>query len=126
MVKENGLVAGVAYVYRAHPALAEMKRAVDSGRFGKPVQIVSVTGQHFPTYRPAYREIYYTDRATGGAAVQDAMTHMINYGECLAGLVERLASDFAHQVLEDVEVEDTVHVLTRQGSVLGSYSLNQY
>ena len=32
----------------------------------------------------------------------------------------------AHRVLEGVTVENTVHVLTRHGNVLGSYSLNQY
>src|SRR5581483_5050122 len=35
-------------------------------------------------------------------------------------------ADAAHQVLDGVEVEDTVHLLTRQGDALGSYSLNQY
>jgi predicted dehydrogenase len=35
-------------------------------------------------------------------------------------------ADVEHLVLEGVEVEDTVHVLTRHGNVLGSYSLNQY
>src|SRR4051794_24893596 len=65
------VVAGVAYVYRAHPALAAMRDAIRSGRFGEPVQVVATCGQHFPLYRPAYRSIYYNDRATGGGAVQD-------------------------------------------------------
>lgn len=89
-------------------------------------QIVAQCGQHFPTYRPAYRDIYYKDRKTGGGAVQDAMTHVLNTGEWMVGPIDRLIADAAHQVLEGVEVEDTVHVLTRQGNVLGSYSLNQY
>jgi predicted dehydrogenase len=120
------LVIGVAYVYRAHPALQAMRRALADGQFGQPVEIVAMCGQHFPTYRPAYREIYYTDQATGGGAIQDALTHVINAGEYLVGPVDRVVADAAHQVLEGVAVEDTVHVLTRHGSVLGCYSLNQH
>jgi predicted dehydrogenase len=126
VVRDRGLVVSVAYVLRCLPALAAMRDALLSGRFGKPVEIVAVCGQHFPTYRPAYREIYYTHHATGGGAIQDALTHMLNAGEWLVGPIDRLVADAAHQVLADVTVEDTVHVLTRQGGVLGSYSLNQH
>ncbi len=125
-IDEQNLVAAVAYVYRANPALAAMKQALDSGRFGAPVQIVAVSGQHFPTFRPAYRDTYYRDHATGGGAIQDAITHVLNAGEWLVGPIDRLLADAKHQILADVEVEDTVHVVTRQGNVLGSYSLNQH
>ncbi|MFG0295415.1 MAG: Gfo/Idh/MocA family protein [Maioricimonas sp. JB045] len=118
--------ASVAYVYRAHPGVIAMKQAIDSGRFGRPVQITSVSGQHFPLYRPAYREIYYTRRETGGGAIQDALTHVMNAAEWFVGPVTRLAADAEHCVLEGVEVEDTVNVVTRHGSVLGSFSLNQH
>ncbi len=83
--KSHGVVAAVAYVNRAHPALAAMKRAIDAGRFGRPLQLVAVCGQNFPTYRPAYREIYYRDHATGGGAIQDALTHVVNAGQWLSG-----------------------------------------
>jgi predicted dehydrogenase len=126
LVREKDLIAGVAYVYRSHPVLSDMRKAIWSGIFGPPVQIVVVAGQHFPTYRPAYREIYYRDRATGGGAIQDALTHLVDAGEWLVGPVTRLVADAAHQVLPGVEVEDTAHVLTRHGNVLGSYSLNQH
>jgi len=126
LVREKNFVAGIAYVYRSHPVLTDMRKAIESGKFGPPVQIVVVGGQHFPTYRPAYRQIYYRDRATGGGAIQDALTHLINAGEWLVGPVTRLVADAAHQVLPGVEVEDTVHILTRHGNVLGNYSLNQH
>ena len=126
MVSQRGLVVGVAYVLRCYPALAAMREAVLSGRFGKPVEIVAVCGQNFPTYRPAYRDTYYVDHATGGGAIQDALTHVLNAGEWLVGPIERLVADAAHRVLSGVTVEDTVHVLTRHGDVLGSYSLNQH
>ena len=131
IVKERGLTAVVAYVYRSHPLLAAMRQALHSDRFGRPVQIVYVGGQHFPYFRPGYRETYYTDRATGGGAVQDALTHVINAAEWLVGPVASVAADAAHQVLDGVSVEDTVHVIARHDAasgapVLGSYSLNQH
>ncbi len=116
----------VAYVYRAHPMLAAMRNSILEGRFGKPLQLVAFCGQNFPFNRPAYREIYYKDRATGGGAVQDALTHILNASEWLLGPITNLAADSAHKLLEGVEVEDTVHVVARHQSVLASYSLNQY
>ena len=73
-----------------------------------------------PTYRPAYREIYYKDRTTGGGAIQDALTHVLNASEWLVGPIRRIAVDAAHQVLEGTTVEDTVHVMARHGGVLGA------
>ena len=125
-VRERGLVVGVAYVYRCFPVLVAMRDALLGGRFGRPVEIVAVSGQHFPTYRPAYRDTYYADSATGGGAIQDALTHVLNAGEWLVGPIERLVADAAHQVIEGVAVEDTVHVLARHNKVMGSYSLNQH
>jgi predicted dehydrogenase len=125
-IGQKGLLAAVAYVWRANPVLREMKEALDSGRFGRPLHLTAHCGQHFPTYRPAYREIYYKDRALGGGAIQDCMTHLLNAGQWLAGPIDRLMADAAHLALEGVEVEDTVNVLTRQGGVLGCYSLNQH
>jgi predicted dehydrogenase len=120
------LIAGVAYVYRAHPALTAMREALRSGRFGAPVQLTATCGQNFPHYRPAYRDTYYRDHAMGGGAVQDALTHIINAAEWLVGPVNRLVADVDHQLLTGVTVEDTVHVLTRHQKVMGSFTLNQH
>jgi predicted dehydrogenase len=125
-VVDGRLVSAVAYVYRAHPALAAMRASIHRGDFGAPVQIVAVAGQNFPFYRPAYRETYYHDRKTGGGAVQDALTHIINAGEWLVGPTNSLVADLGHLLLEGVSVEDTVHVLTRHGKVMGCFSLNQH
>jgi predicted dehydrogenase len=116
----------VAYVYRCHPALTAMRAAIHSGRFGQPLQVVSVSGQNFPFYRPAYRETYYARHESGGGAVQDALTHMVNAVEWLVGPVTRLVADAAHLAVPGVTVEDSVHVLTRHGDLPGCFSLNQH
>lgn len=125
-VDERSVGVAVAFVLRNHPALSAMRDSLRSGRWGSPVQIVAHAGQHFPTHRPAYRQTYYVDRATGGGAIQDALTHVINAAEWFVGPVTQVAADAAHQVLEGVTVEDTTHVLARHGDILASYSLNQH
>ena len=125
-VREKQLTAAVGYVSRLNPLVATLREAIHSGEYGKPVQLILVSGQHFPFYRPAYRDIYYNDRATGGGAIQDALTHAINTGQWLCGDIQSLVADADHQVLEGVDVEDTVHVIARHGETMASYSLNQH
>lgn len=118
----------IAYVYRSHPAVNAVKRLIDGGELGNVLQITVVCGQHFPTYRPAYREIYYNDRRTGGGAIQDAMTHMANAAHYLVGRFDWIFADYAHQALPGVTVEDTVHYTARAGGgkVMCSLALNQF
>jgi predicted dehydrogenase len=125
-VRDHRVTAAVAYVYRAAPPLTAMREAIQQGRFGRPLQVVATSGQNFPTYRPAYADTYYARRESGGGAVQDALTHVLNAGEWLVGPVTRVLADAAHLALPGVSVEDTVHVLARHGDVLGCYSLNQH
>jgi len=125
-VARQGLIAAVAYVYRAHPALAAMKAAIDTGRFGRPLQLVAVSGQEFAKFRPAYRDTYFRDRATGGGAIQDALTHLLNAGEWLLGPIDRLVADADHMNLRGVLVEDTVHLLARHDEAMATYALNQH
>ena len=116
----------VAYVYHLMPWVAAAREFLLTGELGK-VRHASVTaGQHFPTYRPAYREIYYARHDLGGGAVQDALTHLANAVEWLIGPCTRLFGDAAHQALEGVTVEDTVNVSARHGDVLVSYATNQF
>lgn len=126
IVSEKSIAVAVGYTHRAHPANRGLKEEIDSGRLGKPLQITVSCGQHFPTHRPAYREIYFTRHETGGGAIQDAITHMYNLGEWLVGPINQLVTDAAHLHLSDVTVEDTVHTMARHDEVLGSYSLNLY
>ena len=128
LIKEKRVKSAVAFTYRSHPALRSMKEAIDSGRFDEPVQVIATWGQYFPKYRPAYREIYYTSRKTGGGAILDLLPHAINAGEFLAGPISRIMADCGHQVLEGVTVEDTIHLIARQNGnkVMGCYSINQY
>lgn len=116
----------VAYVYHNMPWVAGARAYLQSRPLGRVLQASVVSGQHFPTFRPAYREIYYTRHETGGGAIQDALTHIVNATEWIVGPCTRLYCDAAHQMLEGVTVEDTVNVSARHGDVLASFSMNQF
>ncbi|HEY5315393.1 MAG TPA: Gfo/Idh/MocA family oxidoreductase [Pirellulales bacterium] len=109
----TGKIVRVAYTFRMHPAVRAVADLVRQGELGRVLQVTVVGGQHFPTYRPAYREIYYAQRATGGGAVQDAVTHALDLIQHLAGRFDWIFCDYGHQALEGVTVEDTVHVVGR-------------
>ena len=126
VIRRNNIVAAMAYVHRAHPMLTAFRETLHSGRFGEPLQFTVAAGHHFPTARPAYRTVYYASHQKGGGAVQDALSHLLDIGLWLVGPVTRLACDVAHQHLDGVTVEDTVHLICRHGNVMGSYTLNQY
>lgn len=125
-IEESGRFAAVAYVYHCFPWVAAAREFMRSGEFGRPLHASVVAGQHFPTFRPAYREIYYTRHETGGGAIQDALTHLVNAMEWMIGPMTRVFCDASHQRLEGVSVEDTVNVTARHGSVLASYAMTQF
>ncbi len=125
-LEASGRFLGVAYVYHLMPWIREARRFVAGGGVGSILQVTVVAGQHFPTFRPAYREIYYARHDHGGGAIQDALTHLVNAVEWLTEPCTRVYCDAAHQCLEGVTVEDTVHVSARHGGILASYALNQF
>jgi predicted dehydrogenase len=86
----------------------------------------ATSGQPFHLLRPAYAQIYYRSRATGGGGIQDALTHVANWIESVLGPTESLLCDCAHLALAGVDVEDTVHVSARNGGALVNYTLNQF
>lgn len=125
-IAQSGRFVAVAYVYHCFPWIAAAREFLCTGTLGKPLHASVVAGQHFPTFRPAYRDIYYTRHETGGGGIQDALTHLVNAMEWMIGPMTRLFCDASHQQLEGVTVEDTVNVAARHGSVLASYAMTQF
>ncbi len=125
-VAEGGIRVAVAFVYRALPALQKMRAALRSGRFGQIHQIQVQTGQNFPFYRPAYREIYYAHPEQGGGLIQDMLPHSLNTVEWIAGPTTKVVADADHKVLEGVSVEDTLHLIARHGEIMSSFTVNQH
>lgn len=116
----------VAFVYHFQPAIKAVREELRKGAFGKPLHTATVVGQHFPTFRPAYRQIYYTRHETGGGCIQDMFPHLVNAIEWLVGPTTRMYCEAGHQALEGVTVEDTVSAAARNGDILTTYTLNQF
>jgi predicted dehydrogenase len=121
-------VVQVGYVLRFNPATQHVRQLLNEGVIGSLHQVTIVAGQNFPSLRPAYRQTYYQSHATGGGAVQDAATHLFDMVQYLAGPLDWIFCDYAHQEVADVEVEDTVHLIGRANGerVLVSIALNQF
>uniref|UniRef100_UPI00404B1133 Gfo/Idh/MocA family protein n=1 Tax=Cephaloticoccus sp. TaxID=1985742 RepID=UPI00404B1133 len=103
----------VGFVFRCHPILLALRRELQNGRIGRPLQIVSQRGGHLPSRRPDYISNYYRDRSTGGGVVQDILSHVLNATEWLVGPVDQVMASAAHLQLPGVEVDDTVSVIAR-------------
>lgn len=125
-IAASGKFVRVGYTWHFHPGVKAARECLRRGELGRPLQVVVAAGQHFPTFRPAYREIYYTRHESGGGAIQDSLTHNVNTVEWLIGPTTRVFCEAAHQALEGVTVEDTVCAVARNGEVLVSYSHNQF
>ena len=124
----SGRQVAVAYVLHVYPFLLAAREFLARGDFGPVLQATANCGQPFHVFRPAYAQTYYRDHATGGGAIQDALTHVANWIESVLGPTESVLCDCAHLSLPDVNVEDTVHVSARHGGgrVLVNYTLNQF
>lgn len=116
----------VAYVYHLMPWIIGARDFLQTGEIGQALHATITAGQHFPTFRPAYRDIYYARHEHGGGAIQDALTHVVNAVEWLIGPCRRVFCDASHQALDGVTVEDTVNINARHGDTLVSYGLNQF
>lgn len=125
-ISQSGKHVAVAYVYHVMPWVIAARAHVRGGSLGGVLHVSVVAGQHFPTFRPAYRDIYYARHDLGGGAVQDALTHLVNAVEWIAGPCTRVFCDAGHLALPGVTVEDTVNVSARHGSVMASYAMTQF
>lgn len=124
--ERSGRQVAVAYVLHVYTLLAEAREFLRRDEFGPVRQATVVSGQCFPFFRPVYAQTYYRDRRTGGGAIQDALTHSVNWMESVLGPADSVLCDCAHLVLPNVEVEDTVHVSSRHGAALATFALNQF
>jgi len=126
--EQSDRVTAVAYVWRANSAIQAIKQIVDSGILGEIRQVTAFWGQEFSRYRPAYHKVYYKDHKTGGGALQDAVTHNINFIEWFMGPCKAVFCAADHLVLPNVKVEDTVSLTFtfKNSPAIGTLALNQF
>jgi predicted dehydrogenase len=124
LIQQNKIVAAVGYTHRAHPAISGLKKKLDSGAFGKALELRVDVGQHLATLRPAYADVYFADPKMGGGAIQDMITHLYSVGDWLLGPINRIVTHARHLALPRVEVEDTVHSLADHNGIMAIYAQN--
>ena len=126
--QKKAKTVGVAYIYRSMPAMDLLRQRIVSGEIGDVKSLTFVLGADFSYFRPDYKNIYYADHETGGGALHDAVSHMINYIQWCMGPIESIYCLARHLVLPGVDVEDTVGsvISFSESDAIGTLSLNQF
>ncbi|MDA7921332.1 Gfo/Idh/MocA family oxidoreductase [Verrucomicrobiales bacterium] len=124
LVKEESVVVAVGYTHRAHSAMIGLKEKLDSGKFGRPLELRVDIGQPLAVIRPAYADVYFADPKMGGGSIQDMITHFYSIGDWLLGPMNKIVTHAKHMALPRVTVEDTVHSLADHGGVMATYAQN--
>lgn len=117
--EKHGTVLGGIFNYRYDEAIADIKMAVEKGRFKKIVH----AAVHVPWWRP---DEYYNDnwhgtwKLDGGGALMNQSIHMIDLLQYLIGDVDEVKA-FAATAGHDIEVEDLATAVVRfKNGVIGS------
>ncbi len=120
LARKNNLRLGVTFQRRADPFFQEVKAAVDSAAFGRPV-LLSIT-------MPYFRGQDYYDSAAwrgtkdldGGGVLMNQGIHLVDLALWMFGEVGRVAA-FSKRLAREIQVEDTAVVgLEFQNGALGS------
>lgn len=98
---ENKVRVAVNYVYRFHPLTIKVKEIIDSMMLGK---IISVTGQFCINLNPG-DNFRYSKELSGGGALRDIGTHIIDIFRFLAGEINSIDGVIENMVYK-TEVED--------------------
>jgi len=84
LAAESGKKVMVALCFRYHEGLFKVKRCLDSGRVGRLVSIRAMMGEHLPSVRPDYRNLF-TSRYSGAFD----LTHEVDLAIWFAGQTVR-------------------------------------
>ncbi len=116
--EKSGTYLGGVFNYRYNDALAPLKKAIDTNRFGN----ITYASVHVPWWRP---DKYYennwrgTRELDGGGALMNQSIHMVDLIQYLMGPVESLQA-FTATLGHQIEVEDTaVSILKFKNNALG-------
>lgn len=109
-----GAVCGAAMNLRFHPAVAELRRLVESGDLGEVRAAELSFGYDLRLWRPEtdYRASYSARKELGGGIALDAI-HEFDYLRWLLGPVESVIGETARLSDLEIDVEDTALAILR-------------
>lgn len=99
--KENGVILAVGYLYRFHPLVKKAKELISAGKIGKLISI----NTNFNIDYPPDSNFRFNKEKSGGGALRDLGTHMIDILLYLGGEIESLCG-VMDQVVYKSDVED--------------------
>ena len=103
---EKGVVVSVAFTYRCHPLILEMRERVNAGELGNVQAIFLHAGQYWPRMRKDYPPVYAQKRETGGGVIPDHMIHQVNAFEWMFGPTVEVSAHHWSLALKDIATED--------------------
>lgn len=126
-VNNRGLVARVGYVRRTGREMQEMRQQILDGKIGKLRLCYINCSQDFPKYRPDYRSTYYAKRETGGGAMLDAASHLVDVLLWIFGPPFEVSAMYDRMQLQEVECEDACLISVRfKNGCMAQINMNQF
>jgi predicted dehydrogenase len=119
--------ARVAYTRRSAPEVVALRDEIRTGAIGDVRMCLANLSQDFPKYRPDFSTTYYARLATGGGALLDAASHVIDLLIWMLGIPVEVAAMYDRLILEGVEGEDACLLLLRFASgAMAQVAVNQF
>jgi len=112
MIKYNK-VCFVGYNFRFHPQVKQIKKLLNEMKIGRILYANFQSSQYLPHWHPKedYRKSYAAQRELGGGALL-TMSHVIDYAYWLFGKQEVVYSKLEKKSNLEIDVEDTVDIIT--------------
>ncbi len=125
---EKKLPVLLGYKMRFHPSVRLMKKLIQEGAIGRPLDIRAHYGGCLKEWHPweDYRRMYSSRKDLGGGVILDAI-HELDYVYWLMGDVDRVESVTGRFSDLEIETEDLAEILLKfQSRAAGSVSLNYF
>jgi predicted dehydrogenase len=126
-LRETSLPARVGFARRNGPEILALREQVQAGRIGELKLAYMNASQEFLKYRPDLRENYFAREETGGGAVLDLASHMIDLLIWIMGPVTDVSAINDRLGIDGIETEDTCLISLRFASgALANITINLF
>jgi len=120
LAKKNNVFIAPSCTFRFHPAIKEIKKIVDSEKYGKVANFIYYLGQYLPDWHPSedIRNFYVGKRETGGG--REMVPFELTWIVDMFGLPKSITG-FAGKTLDmKVDIDDTYSFSMDFGNKYGS------
>jgi predicted dehydrogenase len=118
--KKNNVLLAVNYVHRLHPHVIKAKELIKSQKIGKLVSINTSFNLDFPPSN----NFRFKKELSGGGALRDLGTHMIDLLRFFGGEISEL-NGFMDNIIYNYEVDDYASAMVKfQNNCYGSFNVS--